>query len=30
MEKLNIEYHVDSPNPEWNYTIHPRNQKLKK
>ncbi len=30
MEKLNIEYHLDSPNPEWNYTIRPRNQKNKK
>lgn len=30
MEKLNIEYHLDSPNPEWNYTIRPRNQKIKK
>jgi hypothetical protein len=30
MEKLNIEYHLDSPNPEWNYTIRPRNQKPKK
>ncbi|MBI4370374.1 MAG: ISAzo13 family transposase, partial [Elusimicrobia bacterium] len=30
MEKLNIEYHLDSPNPEWNYTIRPRNQKAKK
>lgn len=27
MEKLNIEYHLDSPNPEWNYTIRPRNKK---
>ncbi|MGH7795352.1 MAG: hypothetical protein ACREQ2_10710 [Candidatus Binatia bacterium] len=30
MEKLNIEYHLDSPNPEWNYTIRPRHQKPKK
>ena len=30
MKKLNIEYHLDSPNPEWNYTIRPRNQKTKK
>lgn len=30
MEKLNIEYHLDSPNPEWNYTIRPRNRKPKK
>jgi len=30
MESLNIEYHLDSPNPDWNYTIRPRNQKLKK
>lgn len=30
MESLNIEYHLDSPNPEWNYTIRPRNQKNKK
>jgi hypothetical protein len=27
MKNLNIEYHLDSPNPEWNYTIRPRNQK---
>lgn len=24
MEKLNIEYHQNSPNPQWNYTIRPR------
>lgn len=30
MEKLNIEYHLDSPNPDWNYTIRPRNQKINK
>lgn len=30
MENLNIEYHLDSPNPDWNYTIRPRNQKIKK
>ena len=30
MESLNIEYHLDSPNPDWNYTIRPRNQKMKK
>lgn len=30
MESLNIEYHLDSPNPDWNYTIRPRSQKLKK
>lgn len=30
MENLNIEYHLDSPNPDWNYTIRPRNRKIKK
>lgn len=30
MERLNIEHHLDAPNPEWTYTIRPRNQKQKK
>jgi len=30
MKNLNIEYHLDSPNPDWNYTIRPRNRKIKK
>jgi hypothetical protein len=29
MEKLNIKYHYDSPNPQWNYTIYPRTNKKK-
>ena len=30
MENLNIEYHLDSPNPKWNYTIRPKKQKIRK